>query len=285
MKGSADSTDSVKNESAVQTDRRILIVLPKGILSALYAEPSIRAFGRKEAGPKEITVCHENADLFISHPAVHALVYGDVGDLKESFDRIIYLRDKPGKGAPMDWIYDVAHQLGVTLEQQTPQITLTSFDFVRTQRFGIFKMPRPRVALATASAGWHTECRQDICRILYEKMHAGLVYVGACRGEIETPAKDLRGKLMAREIAAVLKQCDLLISDDEEIVSLASAVKVPTVYICRKSWDSWPAEEGAWIVSVYPEKPEDVLEAIRQLGPVLSIPNMICGSGEQESKS
>lgn len=253
----------------------------------MYTEPSIRALGRKEADHAQITVCHEHADLFVGHPAVHGLVYGDVEDLKESFDKVVYLRDEPGKGDPMDWIFDAAHQLGVTLEQRVPQITLTSFDFVRTQRFGISKMPRPRVALSTASgehAGWQPECRQEICRILYEKMHAGMIYVGAACGEIETCAKDLREKLMAREIAAVLKQCDLLISDSEEIVSLAAAVKVPTVYICKKSWDSWTAEEGAWVISVYPEKPEDVLEAIKQLGPVLSIQNALCGPGEKESK-
>lgn len=188
----------------------------------------------------------------------------------------------------MDWVYEAAHQLGVTLEQQSPQISLSSFDFVRTQRFGISKVAHPRIAMALAreaSAGWPAQCRQELCHLLRSRMSAGLVYVGGCHGAIAESAKDLRGKLMAREIAAVLRQCDLLISEDEEIVSLAAAVQTPVMYICRKSWDRWTPSEGARVISIYPEKPEEVLEAIERLNPAFSVRNILSEDGGTESKA
>ena len=174
----------------------------------------------------------------------------------------------------MDWIHDAAHQLGVKLDQQKPQFELDSFDFVRTQRFGICRLPRPRVALAmtsTDSAGWSAVHREELCQTLCSTMQAALVVVGKSEGPAIPSAKDLRGKLLAREIAAVLKQCDLMISEDEEMVSLASAVGIPAVYICRKSWDSWTAAEGDCVVPVYPEKPGDVMSAVKRLLPIVPV--------------
>lgn len=265
---------------------RILILLPKGLLSALYAEPAIRALGSGGARRKEIAVCHENADLYAGHPAVHGVAYSEAGGLAASFDKVITLRGALGKEGAMDWVFEVARQLGVTLEQQAPQIALNSFDFVRTQRFGISKLARPRIAIAMAaeaSSGWPAASRRDLCRLLRSRMSAGLVYVGGCHGEIEESAKDLRGKLMAREIAAVLKQCDLLISEEEEMVSLAAAVQTPVLYICRKSWDQWPAAEGARVISIYPEKPEEVLEAMGRLNPAFTARSIVSEDNNIES--
>ncbi len=267
------SPDRSPGESGSETAERILLILPEGLLSAVGAEPAIRAMGREKRPRKEITVCHEHADLYAGHPAVHRVAYSETGGLAASFDKVITLRGALGKEGAMDWVFEVAHQLGVTLEQQAPQIALNSFDFVRTQRFGISKLARPRIALALAaeaSSGWPASSRRELCRLLRSRMAAGLVYVGGCHGEIEESAKDLRGKLMAREIAAVLKQCDLLISEEEEMVSLAAAVQTPVIYICRKSWDQWPAAKGAQVISIYPEKPEEVLEAMGRLSPVFS---------------
>ena len=75
-----------------------------------------------------------------------------------------------------------------------------------------------------------------------------------------------------------------MISEDEEIISLAAAVQVPAVYICRKSWDSWPAEEGASVISIYPKKPEDVLEAIERLCPAFCVQNKIFKSDGNETE-
>ncbi len=212
----------------------------------------------------------------MNHPAVFGLAYGDAGELSGSFEKVVYLRETPGKGDPMDWIHDAACHLGVKLEQQSPQIDLSSFDFVRTQRFGISRMARPRIAIASVSgdgAGWSADHRKATCQLLCEKMSAGLVWVGDRSGQDAVSGKDLRGKLMAREIAAVLKQCDLLIGEDEEIAALATAVKTPTLFICRKSWDCWPAEPGAQVVSLYPGRPEEVLEAIGRLRSGLCAPD------------
>ena len=252
----------------------------------MYAEPAIRIYGKQ--GRNEITVCHEYADLYVGHSSVHGLAYSGAGEIQETFDKVIYLRDKTEKGVPMDWIFDAAHQLGVTLEHQKPQIMLSSFDFVRTQRFGISRVRRPRIAIAMRPEepeGWPRDCRRELGRLLCEKMQAGLVYVGGCFGETVEGGKDLREKLMAREIAAVLRQCDLLISEDEEITALASAVQVPAVYLCRKSWDRWPAAEGACVVSVYPEKVQDVLEAIGRLRPAAPETSAVNSTGKQSRKT
>lgn len=248
--------------------RRVLIVPPVGLRAALLAEPAIRLFGQTFASEQEITICHEYADLYIGHPGVRGLAYGDAGELKESFDKVIYLRGAPRKGAGMDWMFDAAGQLGVRLEQQTPQILLNSFDFVRSQRFGLSKLARPRIVLAPMSAdcsSWLSSQGAEVGRLLKEKWGASLVYVGGGSGPAAPEAKDLRGKLTAREIATVLRQCDLLISEDEEIASLAAAIRLPMVYLGKNSWDCWPMKEGSGMVSVCPAQPQEVLEAAERL--------------------
>ncbi len=252
---------------------RVLIVPPPGLLSALLAEPAIWAFGQAEASGREITICHEYADLFIGHPGVRGLAYGDADELNESFDKVIYLRGEPRKGAAMDWMFDAAGQLGVRLEQQTPQIILNSFDFVRTQRFGLSKVRRPRVVLAPLSdsaESWLAAHSVELAQLLKKKLGAGLVYAGGGIGPAAEGAKDLRGKLTAREIAAVLQQCDLLISEEEETAALAAAIHLPIVYLGKNSWDCWPVKEGSSIISICPTGPEDVLGAVGQLNPAWS---------------
>ena len=249
---------------------RVLIVPPPGLLSVLLAEPAIRAFGQAETSSREITICHEYADLFIGHPGVRGLAYGDAGELNESFDKVIYLRGEPRKGAAMDWMFDAAGQLGVRLEHQTPQIILNSFDFVRTQRFGLSKVPRPRVVLAPLSdsaESWLAAHSVELAQLLKQKLGAGLVYAGGGIGPAAEGAKDLRGKLTAREIAAVLQQCDLLISEEEETAALAAAIHLPIVYLGKNSWDCWPRKEGSSIISICPAGPEDVLGAVARLNP------------------
>lgn len=248
---------------------KVLLVPPAGLLAALWAEPAVRIYAQTAASEQEITLCHEYADLYIGHPGVHGLAYGDAGELKESFDKVIYLRGAPQKGAGMDWMFDAAGQLGVRLEQQqTPQIILNSFDFVRTQRFGLSKLAHPRIALApisTDSSSWLSVQSAELGRLLKDKWGAGLLYVGGSGGTAAQEAKDLRGKLTAREIATVLRQCDLLISEDEEITALAAAIQLPVVYLGRNSWDCWPMKEGACVIAVCPVKPEEVLEAVERL--------------------
>lgn len=246
-----------------------MIVPPPGLTAALWAEPALRAFAQTAASKLEITICHEYADLYIGHSGIHGLAYGDAGDLKESFDKVIYLRGAPRKGAGMDWMFDAAGQLGARLEKQTaPQIILNSFDFVRTQRFGLSKLAHPRVALAPSasdSSSWLTSQSGELGRLLKEKWQAGLLYLGGGAGAAAPESKDLRGKLTAREIAAVLRQCDLLITEDEEIAALAAAIQLPIVYVGKNTWDCWPMKDGAGVVSICPNRPEEVLEAVGRL--------------------
>jgi len=256
-----------------------LLILPRGLLSALYAEPAIRALFEEKSVRREIAVCHEHADLYAGHPAVCRVAFSEADGLAASFDKVITLRGSLRKEAAMDWVYEVARQLGVTLQQQTPQISLNSFDFVRTQRFGIGKLARPRIALAFSAEAfpeWPASSRRDLCRLLRSRMSAGLVYVGGCHGQIEESAKDLRGKLTARENAAVLRQCDLLISEEEEMASLAAAVQTPVLFVCKKPWDQWPAGEGAQVISIFPRKPQEVLEAMGRINPAFLVRALSC---------
>ncbi len=266
---SGEPTQPILSDGTGTKRMKVLLVPPAGLLPALWAEPAVRIYAQAAASEQEITICHEYADLYIGHPGVHGLAYGDAGELKESFDKVIYLRGAPQKGAGMDWMFDAAGQLGVRLEQQqTPQIILNSFDFVRTQRFGLSKLAHPRIALApmsTDTSSWLSVQSAELGRLLREKWGGGLLYVGGSGSAAAPEAKDLRGKLTAREIATVLRQCDLLISEDEEIAALAAAIQLPVVYLGRNSWDCWPMKKGAGVVSVCPVKPEDVLEAVERL--------------------
>lgn len=246
-----------------------MLVPPPGLPAALWAEPAVRIFAQTAASEQDITICHEYADLYIGHPGIRGLAYGDAGELKESFDQVVYLRGAPRKGAGMDWMFDAAGQLGVRLEQQTtPQIILNSFDFVRTQRFGLSKLARPRAALAPIAAeppSWLTAQSAELGRLLKGKWGVGLLYIGGGNSPAAAEAKDLRGKLTAREIATVLRQCDLLITEDEEIAALAAALPLPIVYVGRNTWDCWPMKEGTGVVSICPTQPEEVVEAVRRL--------------------
>lgn len=263
------NNEPAEPKDSVSKRTKVLIVPPVGLLAALCAEPAIRVLGQTAAPEQEITICHEYADLYIGHPGVRGLAYGDAEELNKSFDKVMYLQGAPQKGAGMDWIFDAAGQLGVRLEQpQTPQIILNSFDFVRTQRFGLSKLAHPRVVLAPHrddSSSWMTSQSPELARLLKEKWGAGLLYAGGGGGVAAEESKDLRGKLTAREIAAVLRQCDLLITEDEEIAALAAAIQLPVVYLGKNTWDCWPMKDGAGVVSVCPSSPGKVLEAIGRL--------------------
>lgn len=241
-----------------------MIVPGRGGLEALLAEPAIRALG--SGGGEAITVCHEFADLFAGHPAVHALAY-TYPEHAEQFERIITLEAGQEKGKTMDRIWDYAGQMGVSLSDERPRLFLNSFDLIRVQRFGLGKVPRPRTAVAlpegmstAQEAAW-----RGLCRTLGEKMECGIVLLGREVNERVSFGRDLRGKLMARETAAVLSQCDVLIAGDAEMIWTAAAVKVPGIFVGSAAMASMVCPEARQGVVECAAEPEDVIEAMSRL--------------------
>ena len=248
------------------TRERLLIVPEPGLCGALLAEPGIRALHLDGAGDPEITVCHETADLFAGHPAVHALAYS-YPERTDQFDRIITLQAGRGKGTNMEKIEVYAAGAGAVLHENQPKVFLTSFDLIRVQRFGLNQVVRPRVALtlptylpAAEEEGWIA-----LCRALTERMGCGVVLLGD-EGTVNIPGgKDFRGKLMAREMAAVLSQCDVLITSEAEMIWMGLSVRVPGVFIGTEEMARMlcpDREQGGFECAT---GPHDVIEAMSRL--------------------
>lgn len=261
----------------------MLVVPETGMLGALLAEPALRALAAGHPGDLAITVCHEYADLFAGHPAVHALAYA-YPDKPEAFDQIITLQAGQGKGTTMDKMLEYAANLGTTPGDNQPKIFLNSFDLLRAQRFGLSKIPHPRLALILPEpmAAEEATAWRDLCRTLTEKLECGIVLLGPDGGRRFEYGRDLRGKLMARETAAVISQCDVLISPDAEMVWVASAVRVPGIFVgCPDiaRTDCPGAEQG---IVEYAAGPEYVVEALSRLQQQVPPPDATTQDGASE---
>ena len=265
-KGPGRSVIPARNTPGSSEKSKVLVVPEKGVLGALLAEPAIRAMAAGRGDDPEITVCHECADLFAGHPAVHVLAYSDPG-VAELFDRIVTLSSGQGKGNAMDKIYEYAEQAGVHVQEREPRVFLNSFDLIRVQRFGLGRAGSPRIAVALPAGlrGAELEAWRDLCRTLGEGMKAGVVLLG-CEPEPEVPAvRDLRGKLMARETAAVLSQCDVLVSSEAEMLWMASAVQAPAVFVGSEAMARMVCPDPEHGVFVCAETPGGVIEAMSRL--------------------
>jgi ADP-heptose:LPS heptosyltransferase len=244
-----------------------LIVPEPGILRALCAEPAIRRYGQQQKDI-EITVCHPYADLFASHPAVQTVAYSMKDAEQVHYDRQIQLHAGNDKGTIMEWMQNYGIQLGVEVENPRPKIEMSSFDLVRVQRFGLSRLSSPRIAVAIAADGMDDADPErwcNMCSFLSDQMKAGIVLIGY-GGPVKMEAElDLRGRLMAREMAAVISRCDILISDDPEMIWMAGSVQVPAIFLGSQSMAdvTCPQDQHLWIQT---DGPEDVLEAISRLG-------------------
>jgi hypothetical protein len=157
-----------------------------------------------------------------------------------------------------------AQQVNVSLDQERPKITLAGYDLIRAQRFGACSLKKPRigVALNAMLAAEEQIQWQRFCESLVEHSECSVMVLGETK--IEMPAsKNLSGKLTARESAAVLSQCDILVTTEDNYAALALGVGVDAIIIGPDKTAA-DGEEYTGIVRIHEFSPERILTAMHK---------------------
>jgi hypothetical protein len=156
-----------------------------------------------------------------------------------------------------------AGQMKITLKQERPKITLAGYDLIRAQRFGACTLKKPRIAVAInsllspdLSVQW-----QRFCESLLDHSDCSVIVLGDVRAELPA-SKNLSGKLTARESAAVLSQCDILATTEENYAALALGVGIDVIVIGDTRNDN--PDEFTGVVRIEAFSPELILSAMRQ---------------------
>ena len=239
-----------------------LVVIEGDIAEAVCAEPVIRAIALKIQDHGQITVCHEHADLYVGHPAAATVAYDELELSAVKYQTVLRLSNAEGCEGFRDKVHTMARQAGLELTQDLPQLSLSGFDMLRMQRFGISSVRQPRIAIAPGSgldvsqqALW-----QQTQQSLGGKLQCGFVLLADSRLNW-TADKNLSGKLMARETAAVISQCDAVITAEKAYAAMALAVNVPVVLLDIQGSIRWDREfEG--IVPIMELSADAILSAM-----------------------
>lgn len=94
------------------------------------------------------------------------------------------------------------------------------------------------------SKQWPAECFAEVIRHLAEKRRCRIVMIGTADQEtlvsrirewVDVPVLDLTGRTSIAQLAALLKHCALLVSNDSGPVHLAHAVQTPVVSIFTRN--------------------------------------------------
>jgi hypothetical protein len=230
---SADPTPADGRPSArEEINGPVLVVVEGDIIEAVCAEPVLRALAQKYGPQCCLTVCHEHADLYTGHPDIASVAYDELEVTAGQYQKIVRLEPPCGPMSIRQRVSALAEQVAVQVPDDQPRIHLTGFDTLRTQRFGIGSIPRPRLALALEPMPTEQRLEQwnRLCQAIDQQLHGGFVLLAERRIECST-GKNLTGKLMAREAASVLSQCDMLITTEQGYAAMAAAVHIPVILI------------------------------------------------------
>jgi ADP-heptose:LPS heptosyltransferase len=240
------------------------MVVEGGITEAICAEPIIRRLAEQANGQCTVTVCQEHADLYAGHPAVKCAIYDEDEADAQKFETVLRLPVLTGEMTLHQRVGTYAEQMNVVLSDGRPNLALTGYDLIRAQRFGICTLKKPKVAVAISQSLWASqgETWQQFCERLCRQSDCSVVILGQTKVELPA-AKNLSGKLTSREAAAVLSQCDVLATTEEDYAALAVSVRIPAVVV---SGSSVPAgrEEFAGLLRMDVLSLEQVLSVMRQ---------------------
>lgn len=205
-------------------------------MDAICAEPAVDAFCRQSAAVS-LTVASVNADVYVGHPGVRGIMYVEANNRPEGFDRIITISARPSDASVEERILHTADVLGVELDRTSPRIFLTSMDTIRTQRLELGRTGQPIAALCLRQeVNADSDSRQrwmSICQALQEQWNASIILLSGTGGALRI-YKDLVGRLMPREAAAVLSRCTVWFGDDPTYAALGAAVQTPGVFISER---------------------------------------------------
>lgn len=216
---------------------RILVEIAEGLSEAVCAEPAIRSLKSRFGMSSSITVCSSHGDLYRNHPAVERFGCVDSNLNRSEFDQIFQLSGRQAAYIRnRNLVEYYAGQLGVNLMDRRPWICLDSFDVAEIQRFRLETIGRPRIAIAIGDDGSELNGKivgawTALHRQLIEKLTATVIQIGPETWPGLDGGVNLVGRLTCREAAAVLMDCELLISGDNGFLDLAAGVQLPVIAI------------------------------------------------------
>lgn len=205
----------------------MLIQLKGGVGEALCAEPAIRKYGIEQAGNIKLTICCENADLYVGHPVVEGIMYQSP-ETEGPFNRVVVL-EPIGESADSK-MRGYAEQLDVTMSGH-PEVYLTSLDLIRTDRFGLSKLKKTLIAIILSNRNNDTAKWNNLARILSERFGACVAFLSFSKHSGLEFGFDLTGRLMPREMAAVLSKTRCWIAEETDGALLGIAVKTAGILL------------------------------------------------------
>ena len=219
------------------------MVIEGDIAEAICAEPIIRELALQVQNSGQITVCHEHADLFAGYSAGVSVAYDELDLSGIKYQTVLRLSNAENCSGFRDKVHAMARQASVKPADDVPRLCLSGFDTLRTQRFGIAAVRQPRIAIApklpldaSQQAAW-----KQVQQLLGKKLQCGFVLLAD--GKLDwTADKNLSGKLMAREAAAVISQSDAVITTEKTYAALALAVNVPAILLEADNAIRWNRE-------------------------------------------
>ena len=234
------------------------------MVEAVCAEPVIRCLAEQSDRQAVLTVCQKHADLYAGHPAVKCVIYDEEEACNHSFDTTLRLPE-PAEFLTFDnQVQTYAEQMKIRLKHHRPKITLAGYDLIRAQRFGACTLKRPRIAVAinpTPGPEQNIQWRR-FCESLLNHSDCSVIVLGETNTELPA-SKNLSGRLTSRESAAVLSQCDILVTTEESFAALGLAVGVESVVIGSDEADR-QKDEFTDIARIREFSPELILSAMRQ---------------------
>jgi ADP-heptose:LPS heptosyltransferase len=197
----------------------------------------------------EITVCGRHFDIFRNHACVNRAI-DVVPESNECFDMHFRLcEDIFEQDISKNQVDICAEKLGVSLVDRHPCIEVDSYDLVRTLRFNISNLKHPRIVIAPGASDavkmWDEDKWIELCAILEDKVHASIIQLGDAGERFLGFGKDLIGKVTARESAAIISRCDLLVSVENGYEHLAEAVKTPCVVLFDRDRTGWEYSDSS----------------------------------------
>ncbi len=213
--------------------RKVVIELDGSIAGAVCAEPAISSLKIKAGKDVKIFVCANGAELLLNHPSITAVIAMPETDEEEGQ---LYLRLKGPEAANamlmhlVDWY---AMQMGVNLENRCPKIYLESVDFLKIQKFYSGNDTKTRIAIAPGSniaiKLWGHDKWKSLCKRIEKTFDADIIQLGCNEDVFIGFGKDLTGRLLVRQAAALIKTCDLLVGVDNGFAQIAGAVNTPCI--------------------------------------------------------
>lgn len=221
------------NKRYRQSGRKVLIAYEARIGDQLCLTPVVAEFRRQNPNDY-IAVKVTHPEIYINNPFVDEIVWIET---KTKFD-VVYRIELPvaPQYRKMTLQDASAMQLGIELptDRKRPQIFIS--DLERRIWRERFRRPDGLVIGFAPYSGWPSrEWSMSRWRIVVDWLQteykATVLYIGDGNRPYPWIGYNLGGLTDVRELALLLEQCDLLLSVDNGVTHMASAVGTPTVAI------------------------------------------------------